>query len=164
MKRIITAILCFALCFVMVGGSVLPGFSIIASAASEDITFDDSYIESDLDELGIDRTAYQKNINDDPSILQVFEYCYSEDYSTDVYYNLYLYVYNPAEKLIDEVTSYNSVNMAVEFDKEGKPSKYDKVGIEFLSCTDNHRFYKFRAHLDRTRYIYHQKISLHLPH
>ena len=132
MKRIITAILCFALCFVMVGGSILPGFSIIARAASEEVTFDERYIEADLEDLGIDMTAYQKNENDDPSVLQVFEYCYSEDYSTDAYYGLYIYVYNPSEKPIDEITSSNTINMAVSFNKDGTPDEYENVQIEFF--------------------------------
>lgn len=144
MKRIITIILCFALSFVLVGGSILPGFSFVAKAASEDVSFDDRYIESDLAELGIDMSAYQKNTNDKPSVLQVFEYCYSEDYSTDEYYGLYIYVYNPSETPIDEETSLNCVNMAVEFDKAGEPIKYDNLRIEFLSRTANCRFYKFK--------------------
>lgn len=144
-KRIITFILCFALCFVMVGGSILPGFCFIVSAAQEELSFDERYIENDFEDLNIDMTVYQKNVNDEPSVIQLFEYCYSEDYSTDEYYGVYIYVYNPSEEPIDEVTSLNCVNMAVEYDKDGEATDYEKLQIEFLDRTDNCRFYKFKV-------------------
>ena len=83
-------------------------------------------------------------------VLQNFvEYCYSAKAENRGHYGLYVYLYNPTLQDID-INSYdNKIQMAVAYDKEGKPTNYEKFSLQFCSMATESAykrlFYKFKV-------------------
>ncbi|MBE6645534.1 MAG: hypothetical protein E7612_09220 [Ruminococcaceae bacterium] len=140
-KRIITLALCFALVFLIGGELVFNAFTVKASA--ETVTsYDNTRIEDDIAHL--DFTHYVQNSNGKCEVIYFTEYCYSTNSDVSPKYGLYVYIYNPTERAIDENAGMNKVEMAVEYNENGEAVGYDKISLEFLDKTENNRFYKFK--------------------
>lgn len=109
--------------------------------------YDSTRIEDDL----ADVNAYEYVGKDYVDIVRVQEYCYSEKSFMTDYYGLYIYVFNPMDNITDKEASpfvesdKNVVNMAVEYNEDGTPSKYEMLALEYLDKTDTNRFYKFKV-------------------
>lgn len=114
--------------------------------AAEFTAYDKTTIEDDLRSLNIGN--YPKNTGEKHRLLDeagFMEYGFSQStFIADNYFGIYFYLYNPCEREISTRAGANVVNMAVEYDTEGNPIKYENCSITFLDCTSNHRFYKFR--------------------
>lgn len=140
-KRIFTLIICFALAFVIGGEMLLHAFSIKASAETVS-SYDDTRIEDDISHL--DFTNYPRNESGDPGVVYFAEYCYSVNSDVSDKYGLYIYVYNPTEKVISVDSGRNKVEIAVEYNDNGEATRFEKLSLNYLDKTDNNRFYKFK--------------------
>ena len=98
-------------------------------------------IEDDLQDL--DKTAYPYDKNGKTKVVRFQEYCYTQQAGAKDMYGIYLYVYNPTQKKV-RATS-NVVNMAVEYDSEGNPMRYENVALTLLDKTEDNRFIKFKV-------------------
>ena len=79
-------------------------------------------------------------------VINFIEYCYSYKLDSQDNYALYLYIYNPQGIEID-TTKINKVQMAVEFDEELNPTRYEKFNLEFCDKSQGdyaELFYKFK--------------------
>ena len=141
-KRIMLFLALFAFVFTLGGEVLLSAFSITASA--ETASFDARSIETDLEEIGVDETVYQKNPNGEVSLIHIMEYCFSDYRDLDSLYTLYFYVYNPTGEPIDVKYDKNSINMCIDYDDVGEPSSYGNVDLTYLDSTSDHLFYKFK--------------------
>lgn len=79
-------------------------------------------------------------------VINFIEYCYSYKLDSQDNYALYIYVYNPQGIEIDTLKT-NKVQMAVEFDEERNPTRYEKFDLEFCDKSQGdyaELFYKFK--------------------
>ena len=128
-------------------GGMFPSIATTLYAGAEETettvkTFDTTDINEDLSD--IDSSLYLPNPAGDVEVLRFVEYCYSETAFFAQYYGLYLYIYNPAQAALDIEGNTSKVNMAVEYDGNGEPTKYANVALEYCDHMDNNRFYKFK--------------------
>ena len=114
----------------------------VAYAAASDVNYDYTAIEDDLS--GFDLSGYPANPEGSVRLIELAEYCYSDNPFRCVNYGLYLYVYNPQLLSVSHAANANSVNIATEYDDEGKPVTYANKAIVYLDSTDNGLFYKFK--------------------
>lgn len=135
-KIFTTLMACFAFLLFM----ITP----IATAYAEDVNmaYEDSAIENDLQDVNI--SLYPKNPLGTTYVIRFMEYCYSTRPFLSETYGLYVYIYNPTEKKV-KTNSLNVLNMAVSYNADGTPAAYENVGLTYLDCTDNYRFYKFKV-------------------
>lgn len=123
-----------------------------ASAGSTGYAFDSTDVMEDLNssELNGDKfnvVKYTFHDSQQPSILNFVEFGYSFRANMRDNYALYLYVYNPGALRIKETAGQNKVQMAVAYDADGNPSRYEKFSLVFCSAsTGDYKglFYKFR--------------------
>lgn len=122
-------------------------------AASNDVSFDDTYVMDDLESMTIDGKAF--DITDygfdesrSTNIIMFVEYCYSYYANQQGNYGLYVYVWNPKGLNIDVNSSLNMITLG--FDSDYSES-YTKYHLEFLSmCEETNYvglFYKFKVYL-----------------
>ncbi len=130
------------------------GMFLISAASPAAVTYaaalnayDQTAIEDDLKE--VDLSGYKKDAGARHCLIDgagFMEYGYSSDAKvSEKYYGLYFYLYNPTEQAIWTNARANVVNMAVEYDAAGEPTKYENVALTVLDHTDDHRFYKLKA-------------------
>lgn len=133
----------------VISGSVIP--TAYADSDNVQICYEQTNVMSNLKGSTIGGKAfdvkdYPHNENGSPQIISLVEFCYSyyEDRQDD--YGLYIYVYNPQDKAIDEKTERNKI----QFTYGDKPS-YGKYTLKFLNYSKDEgiegRFYKFRIEL-----------------
>ena len=88
-------------------------------------------------------------IEDKVEIINFVEYCYSYKVNMQDNYGLYIYIYNPTGKVIDESSKANTVQMAIDYDNGEKPINYQKFNLKFCSKSEesNYKnlFYKFKV-------------------
>lgn len=98
-------------------------------------------IEDDLKDLN--KLQYVYNPYGTHQVVRFTEIFYAEMPEDYQWYALYLYVYNPKLKKLEEQG--NVVNMAVAYDAEGEPSAYENVALTYCDHTNNRLFYKFKV-------------------
>ncbi len=122
-------------------------------AASNDVSFDDTYVMDDLESMTIngkafDITDYGFDESRSTNIIMFVEYCYSYYANQQGNYGLYVYVWNPKGLNIDVNSSLNMITLG--FDSDYSES-YTKYHLEFLSmCEETNYvglFYKFKVYL-----------------
>ena len=99
----------------------------------EDIDTSDVY--TDLEKMGFDLSMYPKNKKSDyVSVIDVLEYGY--DYHKTFYdYGLYLYIYNPSGKKLDNsFLSYNSVELQILQGETGLG--FSKYNLQLIDASD----------------------------
>ncbi|MBO5280300.1 MAG: hypothetical protein J6B55_03660 [Clostridia bacterium] len=132
---IVAAVICSAVSFL--DSALIPVSA--DSASVKDYSATD--ILDDLSDVPV--VNYPKDVNGVPEVIRFQEYCYSEKVFFDEYYGLFLYIYNPTEKAL-QTNGNNVVNMAVDYDTDGKPITYENIKLEYCDKTENNRFYKFK--------------------
>ncbi len=125
-----------------------------ALASTENVLqFDSTDVLDDLNGMTVDGKAF--NINDYPTnpvgniqAITFVEYCYSQYANVLDNYALYIYLYNPSLKRLETKHILNKVQLAVEFNDKGMPSKYKKFSLMYCSGTSDGLFYKYKI-IDR---------------
>ena len=149
-KNKITTLILTLLMFVTLtfGQGNLPVFSLVAKAASN--SFETSNVLSDLqgsEDFSI--YNYPAKENGYLQVINFVEYCYSYRSNLQKDYEMYIYIYNPAQIDIDTSSYQNKVQMAVEYNNDGLPSKFEKFRLKFCSTVESgeykHLFYKFKV-------------------
>jgi hypothetical protein len=107
------------------------------------VDFAATSIESDLADL--DYEKFPKNENGKESVARFTEFCYSQQEDLSQYFALFLYVYNPTETNVP--SKGHTVNMAVKYNKQGEPIRYNNVGLDLIDKTENNRFFKFKINI-----------------
>lgn len=126
---------------------------IIAYAAESKTNFDKTDVLDDLKSSTVNGASF--NLNDYPldekrdvQIITFVEYCYSYKANKRDNYGLYIYVYNPKVLNISTSSRANKIQMAVSYDEQGNPARYEKFNLEFCSKVGSgeykNRFYKFK--------------------
>jgi len=133
--------------------AVLPISAVMAEQTA--VGFDGTSVLEDLQGAIIlgkefDSRDYNYNANGAPELLAFTEFAFSflMDYQTQ--YGLYLYIYFPQGGLVAS-EELNQVNMAVEYNALGEPSKYVKFPLRLLNCDMEQVLYKFKV-LDAEKY------------
>ena len=126
---------------------------IIAFAAESGASYDNTNVLDDLKSSTVngkpfDITAYPFDEKKEVQIITFVEYCYSFRANQRDNYGLYIYVYNPKALNISTSSKSNKIQMAVEYDAEGTPTRYEKFNLEFCSKVESgdykNLFYKFK--------------------
>lgn len=117
----------------------------ISPAKANETKVQDFRRTSILDDLSdMDISLYPALPLAEPQVIRCQEYCYSEKPFFAEYYALIVYVYNPMETPLN-IEARNTINMAVEYSADGKPSAWSNVKLTYLHKTENNRFYKFEV-------------------
>ena len=131
------------------GQVILPDFSLVAHAATTE-SFDDTDVLDDLmgtSTFKISDYPYKEGAN--PQIINFVEYCYSYRKNMQDNYGLYIYVYNPSNIDIDTSTYQNKIQMAVEYNSNGTPTRYEKFRLQLCSAVTGgdyrNLFFKFKV-------------------
>lgn len=129
---------------------ILLSLPITVSAAT---VMDGQSVVKDLENMGIDVTAYAKDTEDkNAKILEFLEFCYDSNGNQNDY-GLYIYVYNPTAEPISASSEYNTVQLYT-VDKSGGTTMWGKVKlitVSFSTGNDkngrdiSHLFYKFKV-------------------
>lgn len=150
-SRLVMAIL-LVLCTIVL---MMQGTPQIAYASSEN-SFDttnvlDDLLSSTIDGKPFDLKDYPYNENGMLRIVSFIEYCYSFKSNMRANYGLYLLIYNPQALNLSTNSKQNKIQMAVSYDKNGTPTRYEKFDLQFCSKSSNdykNLFYKYKI-LDR---------------
>ena len=149
-NRIITIVLTLLL-FVtfLFGQGNLPVSYLVAQAATTG-SFDDTNVLDDLmasDTFNIKDYPFRDGVN--PQIINFVEYCYSYRKNMQDNYGLYIYVYNPSNIDVDLTSYQNKVQMAVSYNSDGTPDRYEKFRLELCNAVTGgdykNLFYKFKV-------------------
>ena len=127
---------------------------IIAFAAESEVSFDETNVWDDLKSSTVngkafDITKYPFDESNEIQIISFIEYCYSFRANERGNYGLYIYVYNPKALNLSENSKSNKIQMAVSYDENGVPIRYEKFNLEFCSKVESgdykNLFYKFKV-------------------
>lgn len=130
-----------------------PLYSVSATAANEEIKFDDINVLDDLqsstaDGKAFDFSKYPRNPYGTASAITFVEYCYSYYGNGMSNYGLYIYIYNPALLNLSESIGLNKIQIANSFNAEGYPNSYSKYQLMFCNKSggDYYKlFYKYKV-------------------
>ena len=142
---------------VMVLVTLLGVFSTTAYAAGNGSSFDNTQVLDDLLPATVggkpfDIRDYPFDENGEVQVISLIEYCYSYKANQRDNYGLYIYVYNPKGLNLSTDSKRNKIQMATSYNKDGKPSAYEKFSLEFCSKVESgdykNLFYKYKV-IDR---------------
>ena len=151
-KTFIIAILAVLLAVIAVGQSCAAPAAYAVTVTESN--FDNTVIEDDLADLDL---QYVTENYSDVSIIELVEYCYSDNVFKQGNYGLYLYVYVPERTVLSIRTGANTVNIAVEYTEDTdiesgetvlKPSRYENLSLTYLDKSGGeyeNMFYKFKV-------------------
>ncbi len=125
------------------------GGAVSASAAEQDFTTSsvlEDLLSSSQNGKPFRLTDYPYNPFGCLQIIAFVEYGYAYDAAKRDDYGLYLYVYNPQQLPIVTTSEKNKVQMAVSYDANGEPLRYEKFQLQFVSKSHDgdSLFYKFK--------------------
>ena len=160
-KRVLKSILCFALVFVMGGGSILSAFSLTANAEETSFNIDTSSPLDDLKGAIVDGESftladYVPGKKTEKEVITLYEYGYSAD--TPEHFNLYFYVYSPVkDQCWGGTAEYaDKTEFSVEM-KIGNIDFFEYFKLELVnSAVDpylNGVFYKFKLALGKNERV-----------
>lgn len=120
--------------------------------ASNDNSYDTTDVLDDLTSSSIngqsfDFKDYPYDENGKLSIVSFVEYCYSYKTNMRTNYGLYLLIYNPQALNLSTNAKQSKIQMAVSYDKNGTPTRYEKFDLLFLSKSSGdykNLFYKYK--------------------
>ena len=141
--KILVILTSFILLAVIAVGQLNAATTAFAIVVTEK-NFDNTRVEDDLADLDL---QYVKDNYSDVSIVELAEYCYSDNVFKQDNYGLYIYVYNPDRITFSVQPGANVVNMAVGYNEDGEPNAYENVPLIYLGKTTGENdglFYKFR--------------------
>lgn len=136
---------------------LFPGGQSTYAYADNSSTFDNVNVLDDLrsstsDGKAFDLKKYPFNDKGSVAIVNFVEYCYSFKSNMRGNYGLYVYVYNPQGLTFDTTVKQNKIQMAVAYDNNGTPTRYEKFELKYCNKSEesNYKnlFYKFKV-IDR---------------
>lgn len=138
-------LLLFAMCFTQTVTSTYT----VSAYSEQTNAYDKTSVIDDLGETVVAEYALlAETSGGSPQVHTFVEYCFSDSESLrNEFYALYVYVFNPAREDISERAGTNRVNMAVEYDSKGNPTKYENLRLKFCGKTSgkyDRYFYKYR--------------------
>lgn len=142
--KILVILTSFILLAVIAVGQLNAATTAFAVVVTEK-NFDNTRVEDDLADLDL---QYVKDNYSDVSIVELAEYCYSDNVFKQDNYGLYIYVYNPDRITFSVQPGANIVNMAVGYNEDGEPNAYENMPLIYLGKTTGENdglFYKFRV-------------------
>lgn len=145
-KRVLKSILCFALVFVMGGGSILSAFSLTANAEETSFNIDTSSPLDDLKGATIegepfDADNFSPKKKDKSELLLLAEVGYgAKDFSE---YGLYAYVYTPGLKLANGISETDRQFINLIFNGEPKTFYMDILNCSIDEASSGY-FYKMK--------------------
>lgn len=110
-------------------------------------SFDDTDVVEDLKAANFNLENYTKNSDGSIQAIYFVEYGYNARVNEQENYALYIYVYNPAEIVID-LNGKNFVQLSSKRDASGKPTDYSKYSVKCVSKSSGvygKLFYKFKV-------------------
>lgn len=133
----------FLLAVVFVFSAISPLY-LVANAADGHNDYDGTDILEDLSD--IDPLKYPANSKGTPEIIRVQEYCYSEKVFYTEYFGLYIYLYNPNCKPLNETKCTVTLANEYSYNANGElaPSSFETRTLKFLDSAYENRFYKFK--------------------
>lgn len=150
-SRVAFLALFIILSFILTAFSPSSGVAYASDGGDGVVNFDNTDVLDDLEGSALngvpfDVEDYPYDKNGEVSFLGFVEYGYSDYVNLRDKYGLYIYIYNPA--LVDISANSSRVEMAVEFNAEGTPTKYDKFKLQLCSVSEGmeaNRFWKFKV-------------------
>lgn len=150
-SRVAFLALFIILSFILTAFSPSSGVAYASDGGDGVVNFDNTDVLADLKDSALngvpfDVEDYPYDKNGEVSVLGFVEYGYSDYVNLRDKYGLYIYIYNPA--LVDISANSSRVEMAVEFNAEGTPTKYDKFKLQLCSVSEGmeaNRFWKFKV-------------------
>lgn len=148
-NKIITLILTLLMFVTLTfGQGNLPVFSLAAKATS--LSYEESNVLDDLlSSSNFNISDYPKKEGGYIQLVSFIEYCYSYRKNTQNNYEMYIILYNPGELDIETQSYQNKIQLAVEYNYNNEPLRFEKYRLEF--CNKSTRgeyknlFYKFRV-------------------
>lgn len=140
----------FALCFLSPLLFCCPVWAAEPGFASTDVL--DDLLSSSSNGKPFRLSDYPFDSSGSIQVKAFAEYGFSFDEAKRCDYGLYLYIYNPQGLQIVTGSSLNKVQMAVAYDGNGSPTRWEKFNLLFLDKSDgdaNGLFYKFQI-VDRS--------------
>lgn len=77
-------------------------------------------------------------------VINFVEYGFAYDEANRGSYALFLYIYNPAKIDIEAESAQNKVEMAISYNADGEPIKYEKYEIKFINASADKLFFKYK--------------------
>lgn len=133
-KKLILAVMVFVMVFC--SSPLFFHSSFFSAEATSDVAFDDLDVVTDLTDAGLDLSDYGYNPNRTLEVLNFVEFGYSEYENYLDNYGLYLYLYNPSRLDLALTSGKNKINMAIGWDTEGNPNRYEKFLLQFCSVSE----------------------------
>lgn len=137
-KRITMFFCLLALVFTTMGGELFSAFAVKASAATSVPAnwIENTDIDTDLKNIGIDKSLYVPSSLIPLQLIYVSEICFTRIESVyDDVYNLYFWVYNPSCRIL------NSENCFINLTVNDSPGNRK---LDVVTHTSDHLFYKFK--------------------
>lgn len=152
-KAISHKIAVFALIVIMLVGVVLSATPIVAFAATSETDYSQTNVLDDLKSSTVngepfDIKDYPYNESGSIQIINFVEYCYSYKANMQDNYGLYIYVYNPQGLNLSDSTKQNKIQMAVSYDANGNPTRYEKFNLELCNKSEGdykNLFFKYKV-------------------
>lgn len=101
---------------------------------------DKTRVEDDLDV-----SEYPISTTESVRVVSFSEYCFADDLINCGNYALYAYIYYPSGKALSVRDGVHTVNMAVAYDEEGEPVRYENCALRYLSASASGTVVKFRV-------------------
>ena len=142
---------------VMVLVTLFGVFSTTAYGLGNGSSFDNTKVLDDLLPATVggkpfDIRDYPFDEDGEVQVISFIEYCYSYKANQRDNYGLYVYIYNPKGLNLSTDSKRNKIQMATSYNKDGKPSAYEKFSLEFCSKVESgdykNLFYKYKV-IDR---------------
>lgn len=123
------------------------------SVSAEEVQDHKGILQTDIEEdlKDLNKLQYIYNPYGTHQVVRFTEIFYAEDPEDYQWYALYLYVYNPKLKKLEE--NGNVANMAVAYNSEGEPSEYENVALTYCDHTNSRLFYKFKVNATSAKKI-----------
>ena len=153
-KRILTAILCFALVFVLGGEIILSAFFVKAQAAESTISIATSDPLDDLEGATVlgeefDASKYVFKEDGEPQFLMMSEYAFTARNKKSGDFELYFYFYNPSATQNKWTDFSNTVNL--QYQANGETITFPLKIVSFSKRPGfEHMFYKLKIDFENS--------------
>ena len=149
LKRILTAVISFALMLLTVVAGIFP--ATISVLAEERVTYEQTNVMDDLKGAKVNGkafslTEYSFDTAKETQVISFVEYCYSFYQNLQDNYGLYVYVYNPKGLQFVVDHELNQIQLTYGLSTS---QNYEKYQLAFLNCSTETNyeglFYKFKV-------------------